>query len=106
MRGFKELGGFKEVGVVVDILMMIVWDEEQIDNVLCGENGVFQFLCDGVIVFVMSIMLFGYCKEFVDEVVKGGVWVLDCLVSGFVIGVKDGIFFLMIGGDEDVIEEC
>lgn len=53
-KGIEELGTPRDVGEHADILMTIVWDEEQTDRVLRGEDGALSTLREGAIVVVMS----------------------------------------------------
>lgn len=105
-KGIEECETPREVGDHADILMTIVWDEEQTDRVLRGDGGALSTLREGAIVVVMSTMSPVYCQELAREAAVKGVDVIDCPVSGLVAGARDGTLTLMAGGDAATIDRC
>lgn len=105
-KGIEEHGTPGEVGENADILMTIVWDEEQTDRVLRGEGGALGTLRAGAVVVVMSTVSPVYCQQLAGEAAARGVDVIDCPVSGLVAGAREGTLTLMAGGDAATIERC
>ena len=104
--GLREVADPAAVGAESDVVMTVVWDEEQTDRVLRGEGGALASMRDGTVVIVMSTMSPEYCKALAAEAAESGIAVLDCPISGMVQGAVDGTLTLMIGGDAEVIERC
>lgn len=105
-KGIEELGTPRDVGERADILMTIVWDEEQTDRVLRGDGGALSTLREGAIVVVMSTVSPVYCQELAREAAARGVDVIDCPVSGLVAGAREGTLTLMAGGEAMTIDRC
>lgn len=104
--GIKEASSPKEVGAVADILMLVVWDEAQIDTILKGENGALSTLKPGSKVLLMSTVAPNYCRCLAAEVAEQGITVLDCPLSGMPQGSAAGTLSLMIGGEAADIDAC
>lgn len=105
-KGIEERETPRDVGAHADILMTIVWDEEQTDRVLCGEDGALSTLREGAIVVLMSTMSPVYCQALAKEVASQRVDLVDCPVSGLVAGAREGTLTLMAGGDAATIDRC
>ncbi|MEM9563623.1 MAG: NAD(P)-dependent oxidoreductase [Actinomycetota bacterium] len=105
-EGLREVADPTAVGAEADVLMTVVWDEDQNDRVLRGPDGAMAAMSPGGVVLVMSTVSPTYCKELAAEATTSGITVLDCPVSGMVKGAVDGTLTLMIGGDEADVERC
>lgn len=105
-HGIEEVDSPREVGAEADLLLTIVWDEEQNDRILRGDEGAFATLQEGSIVAVMSTVSPVYCRELAAEATERGLHVIDCPLSGLVTGARDGTLTLMAGGDEEILERC
>ena len=106
VKGIEERETPREVGEHADILMTMVWDEEQTDRVLRGEGGALSTLREGAMVVVMSTVSPVYCQELAREAASSGVDVIDCPVSGLEAGARDGTLTLLAGGGAATIERC
>ena len=104
--GIHEVSTAKDIGAVSDILMLVVWDEAQIDAVLKGADGALASLKPGSKVLLMSTVSPDYCRALAAEVADAGIAVLDCPLSGMPQGSAAGTLSLMIGGAVDDIEAC
>jgi len=104
--GLREVPNPSTVGAEAEIVMTVVWDEDQNDRVLRGPDGVLEAMSPGGTVIVMSTVSPTYCKELAAEAAESSITVLDCPVSGMVKGAIEGTLTLMIGGAEDDIERC
>jgi len=104
--GLREVANPSAVGAESDIVMTVVWDEDQNDRVLRGPDGAIAAMAPGGVVLVMSTVSPTYCKELAAEAAASDIAVLDCPVSGMVQGAVEGTLTLMIGGDEADVERC
>lgn len=104
--GLREVDDPAAVGAASDVVMTVVWDEQQNDRVLRGPGGALAAMTSGSTVIIMSTVSPTYCKELAAEAEASGITVLDCPISGMVQGAVDGTLTLMIGGEADAIERC
>ena len=104
--GLREVANPAEVGAESDVVMTVVWDEEQNDRVLRGPEGAIAAMAPGGVVIIMSTVSPTYCMELAAEAAGAEITVLDCPISGMVQGAVDGTLTLMIGGAEVDIERC
>lgn len=104
--GLREVADPVAVGAEADVLMTVVWDEEQNDRVLRGAGGAIAAMKPGGVVIVMSTVSPTYCRELAAEAAKSDIAVLDCPISGMVQGAIDGTLTLMVGGATEDIERC
>ncbi len=104
--GLEERENAAAVGADAEILMSIVFDEEQTDRILRGETGALSTMRPGSTLIVMSTVSPGYCRALRDEAAERDIRVLDCPVSGLPAGAEAATLSLMIGGDPEAIEHC
>ena len=104
-KGLIEVENARAVGEQADILMSMVFTEEQNDAILRGPNGALTSLKPGSVVIVMSTVTPAYCQGLAEEASGKGIAVLDCPVSGMPIAAQKGNLSLLIGGDEQAIEK-
>ena len=104
--GLREVANPAAVGAEADVVMTVVWNEEQNDRVLRGADGAIAAMKPGGVVIVMSTVSPTYCKELAAEAAQSDITVLDCPISGMVRGAIDGTLTLMIGGTTEDVERC
>ncbi|MBT3532351.1 MAG: NAD(P)-dependent oxidoreductase [Rhodospirillaceae bacterium] len=105
-QGLIEKDNPRLVADDVDILMTIVIDEAQTDNVLRGENGALAGLKSGATIIIMSTLSPDYCQALGAELAARDISVIDCPVSGAVMGAENGTLALIAGGGEAAVERC
>ncbi|MCW4014728.1 MAG: NAD(P)-dependent oxidoreductase [Candidatus Bathyarchaeota archaeon] len=96
----------KEVAENSDIVVSIVTGSDDVKQVLLGENGAIHGAKKGDIFIDMSTISPIATVEIAEELAKKGIEMLDGPVSGGVIGATNGTLSIMVGGKEDVFEEC
>ena len=104
--GIEEVASPAEVGAVADILMLVVWDEAQIDTILKGDNGALTSLKPGSKILLMSTISPAYCRDLVVELKPQDIAVIDCPLSGMPKGAAEGTLSLMAGGAAEDIAAC
>lgn len=91
-----------------DIIMLVVWDEAQIDAILRDEKGALHAMKPGSCVLIMSTVAPDYCRALGNEAAKLGIRVFDCPLAGMPAGAEAGTLSLMVGGetgeDEPLLE--
>lgn len=101
-KGLTELADPSAVGAASNLVISVVFDEEQNDLVL--RDGVLPTMRPGGTVLVTSTVSPQYCQGLAAEAAERNLDVLDCPLSGMPAGAQAGALTLMIGGNTDVID--
>ncbi len=104
--GAKGAGSPREVAEASDVVISIVTDSPDVEEVLLGPEGAIHGAKPGAVVIDMSTISPSVTRRIAEELGEKGVKMLDAPVSGGAIGARDGTLSIMVGGDEDVFEEC
>lgn len=95
----------KEVGLNSDVIVTMLPNSPQVKEVLFNENGLLEGTQKGKIIIDMSSISPLASKEVYDECKQRGVEFLDAPVSGGEAKAIDGTLSIMVGGNEDVLNE-
>ncbi|HDJ21725.1 MAG TPA: NAD(P)-dependent oxidoreductase [Candidatus Bathyarchaeota archaeon] len=104
--GAKLAGSPKEVAENSEVVITMVTGSKDVKEVLLGEQGAIHGAKAGDIFIDMSTISPQATVEIAEELAKKGVEMLDAPVSGGVIGANNGTLSIMVGGKEEVFEEC
>ena len=104
--GAKSTSNCREAAEASDVTIIMVRDDPQIDQVVYGENGVWEGVKAGSIIIISSTVDPLHCQRIASKGEEKGVKVLDAPVSGGWIGAEAGTLTFMIGGDKGAFEEC
>jgi 3-hydroxyisobutyrate dehydrogenase len=96
----------KELAEKSDIIVDIVTDSSDVEEVLLGTDGVINGAKSGTIVIDMSTISPSVTRQIAEELAKNNVKMLDAPVSGGDTGARQGTLSIMVGGDDDVYNEC
>ena len=96
----------KEVAENSDVVVSMVTGSNDVKQVLLGENGAIFGAKNGDIFIDMSTISPIATVEISKELAKKGVEMLDGPVSGGVIGANNGTLSIMVGGKEQIYNEC
>jgi 3-hydroxyisobutyrate dehydrogenase-like beta-hydroxyacid dehydrogenase len=102
----KTAGSPAELAAASDLVCLCVVGDDDVREVLYGENGVLAGLASGGIVAIHSTVHPDTCREVAEKAAEQGVSVIDAPVSGGGPAVEEGKLLVMVGGDEDVVERC
>jgi 2-hydroxy-3-oxopropionate reductase len=89
-----------------DIIITMLPNSPDVKKVVLGENGVIEGVRKGQILIDMSSIAPLVSQEIAQELGKKGVEVLDAPVSGGQEKAQAGTLAIMVGGKEEVFEEC
>jgi len=89
-----------------DIIITIVSDSPDVEQVILGENGVFQGVKPGSVVIDMSTISPAVTRKIAAALKEKNVDMLDAPVSGGDTGAIAGTLAIMVGGDKKVVEKC
>lgn len=95
-----------ELAANCDLVCLCVVGDDDVRQVLNGENGVLAGLAPGGIVAIHSTIHPDTCREIAEQAAAQGVSVIDAPVSGGQPAVDAGTLLVMVGGDEAVVDKC
>jgi 3-hydroxyisobutyrate dehydrogenase len=92
-----------EVGESAQLVGVCVWDEDDVNEVLLGETGVFAGMRPGGIVAVHSTIPPRACRRLRVEAIARGLELVDAPVSA---GSSQPKVLVMVGGESTAVEQC
>jgi 3-hydroxyisobutyrate dehydrogenase-like beta-hydroxyacid dehydrogenase len=95
-----------ELAAASDLVCLCVVGDDDVREVLGGDNGVLAGLAPGGIVAIHSTIHPDTCRDIAKGAAKQGISVLDAPVSGGGPAAAEGKLLVMVGGDEEVVEPC
>ena len=91
----------REVAAAADVLFTSVPDDDVLDDVASGKDGILAGLAAGKTWVDVSTVSPQASRELAERVRTTGASMLDAPVSGSVPQVQSGTLTIMVGGDED-----
>ena len=89
-----------------DVIITMVTDTPDVESVILGEDGVIHSVKKGATVIDMSTISPRVTQEIADALRERGVHMLDAPVSGGDVGAQNGTLSIMVGGDQQVFDDC
>jgi 3-hydroxyisobutyrate dehydrogenase-like beta-hydroxyacid dehydrogenase len=105
-EGFVWCDSPAEVARSVAAIISIVPDSPDVRSVYLGSSGVCEELRAGTLCIDMSTIDPAVAREVADRVRQGGGKFLDAPVSGGKTGAEAGTLTIMVGGDENHLNEA
>jgi 2-hydroxy-3-oxopropionate reductase len=106
LEGAQVAGSPKKVAEQSDIIITMLPDSPQVEEVLAGEDGVFEDVKDGALIVDMSTISPVVTEELSEKAREHGASMLDAPVSGGDVGAIDGTLSIMVGGSEEDFERA
>jgi 3-hydroxyisobutyrate dehydrogenase-like beta-hydroxyacid dehydrogenase len=100
-QGLRWLGSPREVAEHADVVITSIPDDDALDAVASGPDGILAGLARGTAWLEMSTVSPPASRELAARVRKRGATLLDTPVSGSVPQVQAGTLTIMVGGDEN-----
>ena len=88
-----------------DIIFTILPDGPEVEEVVCGQNGVIEKIQPGAIVVDMSSISPTVSKRVAAKLSEKSAHYVDAPVSGGETGAIEGTVAIMVGGQEDIVEK-
>ena len=104
--GAKEGASNMDVGSQADILITMVPNSPEVKEALFGEDGAAKTLKKGAIVLDCSSISPVASREIYAQLQEMGIEMLDCPVSGGEPKAIDGTLAFMVGGKQEIFDEC
>lgn len=88
-----------------DLVCVCVVADDDVRQVVAGEDGVLQGLQHGGVIAIHSTVHPDTCRELAEQARAVGVAVVDAPVSGGGMGAAAGTLLVMVGGDTEIVEK-
>ena len=105
-RGARAARSAREVGAHGDIVEVIVVNDEQLEAVVLGGDGVLAGARPGSTIAIHSTVRPATVRRIGERAAARGVGVLDAPVSGGARGARKRMMCYMVGGEKDALERC
>lgn len=104
-QGAKWVDTVKEVGELCDVVITCLPGQQQVDELVLGENGLFNNLSEGAIYIDMSTTSVAAIRHLGEEGAKRGVRVMEAPLEGRIANARDASLILHVGGDDELVGE-
>ncbi|MBO9376276.1 NAD-binding protein [Sphingomonas histidinilytica] len=105
-RGGTVAASPAELGAVCEVVMICVVSDQQVRDVLTGEDGVLASPRPGLIVVLHSSVSTDTIAEAAGATRERGVVLVDAPVSGGAQGARTRTMSFMVGGEEEALDRC
>jgi 2-hydroxy-3-oxopropionate reductase len=105
-EGAKPASSSKEVAANTDKIITMLPDSADSEKAILGPNGVLEGARPGSIVIDMSSIAPSMSQKIAVECAKKGVEMLDAPVSGGEPGAINATLAIMVGGKQEVFDQC
>jgi 3-hydroxyisobutyrate dehydrogenase-like beta-hydroxyacid dehydrogenase len=105
-KGARAGRSSREVGAHGDIVEVIVVNDEQLEAVVLGGDGVLAGARPGSTIAIHSTVRPATVRNIGEQAAAKGVGVLDAPVSGGARGAQQRTMCYMVGGAKDSLERC
>ena len=89
-----------------DVISVMVFDDEQVRDVVLGASGIVQRARPGTVVAIHSTIGVGTAEALAADIAQKGISIVDAPVSGGFMGARAGTLAALVGGPDDAVERC
>ncbi len=104
--GATKAASPKEVAMNSDVLVSCVTDSAAVEEIALGPDGIIEGAHEGLVYIDCSTISPVSTQRVAESLSEKGVKMLDAPISGGEKGAIEGTLAIMVGGDEQVFEEC
>ena len=104
--GATVAGSPREVAEQSGVIITMLPDSPQVEEVLLGEEGIFEGIREGALIVDMSTISPVVTEELAAQAAEKGASMLDAPVSGGDVGAIEGTLSIMVGGSEEDFERA
>lgn len=105
LMGAKVCNSMAEIAEKADVVVTVLPADAELRAVILGENGLATELSAGKVLIDMTTATPFVLQEIETELRSVGVRVLDAPVSGGTTAAEDGTLTIMVGGEEELLNE-
>jgi 3-hydroxyisobutyrate dehydrogenase-like beta-hydroxyacid dehydrogenase len=93
-----------DVAAQADVISVMVFDDEQVRDVVLGPSGIARGAYPGTVVAIHSTIGVGTAETIAAE--AQNLRIVDAPVSGGFMGARSGTLAALVGGPDDAVERC
>jgi 2-hydroxy-3-oxopropionate reductase len=103
-KGAEEALSPKEASESADAIVTILPDDDTVEQVATGKEGVLEGMSEGAILVDMSTISPTTAKRIAERLEANGMEMLDAPVSGGEVGAIEGSLSIMVGGKQEIFD--
>ena len=103
--GARQAPSPRAVAIASDVVITMVPNSMQVEEVVAGEQGIFEGARKGLIIIDMSTIATTVSQKLAKAAAERGVHFLDAPVSGGSQGAVNGTLTIMVGGEREIFEQ-
>lgn len=103
-KGAEEALSPKEASESADAIVTILPDDDTVELVATGKEGVLEGMSEGAILVDMSTISPTTAKRIAERLEASGMEMLDAPVSGGEVGAIEGSLSIMVGGKQEIFD--
>lgn len=103
-KGAEEALSPKEASESADVVVTILPDDDTVEQVATGKEGVLEGMSEGAILVDMSTISPTTAKRIAERLEANGMEMLDAPVSGGEVGAIEGSLSIMAGGKQEIFD--
>jgi len=96
----------REAARDADVLLVFVFSDEQVRELLIGDGGAIAAMRPGTVVLVHTTVAPRTLDALARAAAPGGIAVVDAPVSGNADDVRRGALTVLLGGEPDAVDRC
>ena len=104
-RGARQAASPAELAGTVDLIILSLPNSDVVEEVVCGPDGIVHGSSPGQIVVDCGTSGYLWTREFAGSLLEKGIRFVDAPVTGMEKRAKEGTLTIMVGGDDDILEE-
>lgn len=103
-KGAEEALSPREASESADAIVTILPDDDTVEQVATGKEGVLEGMSEGAILVDMSTISPTTAKRIAEKLEASGMEMLDAPVSGGEVGAIEGSLSIMVGGKQEIFD--
>lgn len=103
-KGAEEALSPREASESADAIVTILPDDDTVEQVATGKEGVLEGMSEGAILVDMSTISPTTAKRIAERLEVNGMEMLDAPVSGGEVGAIEGSLSIMVGGKQEIFD--
>jgi 3-hydroxyisobutyrate dehydrogenase len=103
-KGARAASHAQEVAASSECSIVMVATDEQVEQVICGENGLLKGASSGHVIMICSSVNMHTCQRLNEIAEKQGIAVLDSPVVFGLSGAIEGRLKTLVGGSEEALD--
>ena len=104
--GARAASSPREVAKHAEVISVMVRDDAQVEEVVCGPDGLLAGASEGAVVAIHSTISESTAPRLAELAALRGVAVVDAPVSGGAVGADQANLAVMVGGAEEAFTRC